>query len=318
MEKRLRTVVRRRFYPPADGGGGSPDPLLHPLRERHEIGHRQLFGALREKGMLRPAEIAEGGAQRIAQHLAPLTERSLDHAHEQPLVARQPHDAVAAQADDGAFDLGRRVEDLLPYREEVLDVVPRLQQHREDAVLLRSGRAGDPLGHLALDHAHALGDKVAMLQHLEKNLRRDVVREISDHTHSVGKQRAQLHAQEIARHEPRRKFGIVGTEVVDALGVDLGAPHDDVAAPQQELRQHAHAASHLQHRRRASAVPPDRASQILRAMFRSTRKCWPKAFFALTSPTRQSFYGIRRRTARRRTAKVTISTRLFAATALFY
>ena len=29
----------------------------------------------------------------------------------------------------------------------------------------------------------------------------------------------------------------------------------------------------------ASAVPPDRASQILRAMFRSTRKCWPKAFF---------------------------------------
>ena len=28
-------------------------------------------------------------------------------------------------------------------------------------------------------------------------------------------------------------------------------------------------------------------------------KCWPKAFFALTSPTRQSFYGIRRRTARR-------------------
>ena len=89
-----------------------------------------------------------------------------------------------------------------------------------------------------------------MLQHLEKNLRRDVVREISDHTHSVGKQRAQLHAQEIARHEPRRKFGIVGTEVVDALGVDLGAPHDDVAAPQQELRQHAHAASHLQHRRR--------------------------------------------------------------------
>jgi len=50
-------------------GGSAPDPLLHPLRERHEIGHRQLFGALREKGMLRPAEIAEGGAQRIAQHL---------------------------------------------------------------------------------------------------------------------------------------------------------------------------------------------------------------------------------------------------------
>ena len=43
MEKRLRTVVRRRFYPAGRGGGSAPDPLLHPLRERHEIGHRQLF-----------------------------------------------------------------------------------------------------------------------------------------------------------------------------------------------------------------------------------------------------------------------------------
>jgi len=190
MEK--RSTVVEGVYSPAEGGSEPRLRCSTHCVSATKYGHRQLFGALREKGMLRPAEIAEGGAQRIAQHLAPLTERSLDHAHEQPLVARQPHDAVAAQADDGAFDLGRRVEDLLPYREEVLDVVPRLQQHREDAVLLRSGRAGDPLGHLALDHAHALGDKVAMLQHLEKNLRRDVVREISDHTHSVGKQRAQL------------------------------------------------------------------------------------------------------------------------------
>ena len=36
-------------------------------------------------------------------------------------------------------------------------------------------------------------------------------------------------------------------EVGDALRIDLGAPCADVVAPQQELRQHPHAAPHLQH-----------------------------------------------------------------------
>ena len=31
-------------------------------------------------------------------------------------------------------------------------------------------------------------------------------------------------------------------------------------------------------------TPPESASQILRAILRSTRKCCPSAFFALTSP----------------------------------
>jgi len=54
----------------------------------------------------------------------------------------------------------------------------------------------------------------------------------------------------------------------------------------------------------ASAVPPDRASQIFARYVEIDQKMLAQAFFALTSPTRQSFYGIRRRTARRRTAKV--------------
>ena len=33
----------------------------------------------------------------------------------------------------------------------------------------------------------------------------------------------------------------------------------------------------------ATRAPPESASQILRAMLRSTRKCWPNDFLALTS-----------------------------------
>ena len=39
-------------------------------------------------------------------------------------------------------------------------------------------------------------------------------------------------------------------KIGNAFGVDLGAPHDDVAASQQELRQHTHAAADLQRRSR--------------------------------------------------------------------
>ena len=139
--------------------------------------------------MLRPAEIAEGGAQRVAQHLATLAERRLDDPHEEPFVAIEPFDAVAAQTDNGALDLGRRIEDLLPYRKEVFDVVPRLQQHRKNAVLLRPRRTGDAGGDLALNHADAFRYQIAILQDLEEDLRRDVVGKVPDHPHPVGKER---------------------------------------------------------------------------------------------------------------------------------
>lgn len=115
------------------------------------------------------------------------------------------------------------------------------------------GPAGDALGHLALDHADAFADEVAVLQDLEEDLRRNVIGEIADHAQPVGKQLPQLHPEEIALHEPRREFGIVGAKVDDALGVDLGAPHDDIGALQQKLRQHTHAAPYLQHRHRRSS-----------------------------------------------------------------
>ena len=65
-----------------------------------------------------------------------------------------------------------------------------------------------------------------------------------------GKAFAQVHPEEIARDEPRRELRVVRVEVLDALRVDLGAPGHDVAASQQDLRQHAHAAPHFEHRAR--------------------------------------------------------------------
>ena len=57
--------------------------LLHPPCQFDEIGNRKLLGTLREEGMFHPSEIAESRPQGVAQHLAALAERGLDHADAQ-------------------------------------------------------------------------------------------------------------------------------------------------------------------------------------------------------------------------------------------
>ena len=240
-------VALRRCIRPCAVCGGSSDVCRHPARQLDELGHRQRLGTPRKEGVLLAAKVAEDGPERVAQHLAPLAERRLDHPHEEPLVAVEPLDAVAAQADDGALDLRRGIEDRLVDREEVFDVVPRLQQHAQDAVLLRAGRLGQTHGHLALNHPDAFGHQVAVLQDFEENLGRNVVREVANHLHPARKEVAELHPQEIALHKARRKLGIVVVQVGDALGVDFGAVGNDVAALQQEAGQDPHAAPHLEY-----------------------------------------------------------------------
>ena len=59
----------------------------YPVRQLRKIGYRQLFGAHGEETVLLAAEIAENRLQRVAYHLAPLSERRFHHAHEKSLVA---------------------------------------------------------------------------------------------------------------------------------------------------------------------------------------------------------------------------------------
>lgn len=92
--------------------------FAYPVGQLDELADGKLLGARGEERMLGTAEITERGAEGVANHLAPLPERRLDDADEQPLVAIELRDAVAPQPDDSAFDLGRRVENRLADREE--------------------------------------------------------------------------------------------------------------------------------------------------------------------------------------------------------
>ena len=110
-----------------------------------------------------------------------------------------------------------------------------------------SGPLGDPYGDLPLDHADALGNQVAVLEHPEEDLRRNVVGEVADDPQPAGETRTQVHLQKIALDKPRGELRVVRMKISDAFGVDLRAPGHKVRAAQQKLRQHSHTAPHLEH-----------------------------------------------------------------------
>jgi len=183
----------------------------HKLRDGELFGtqgeepYSQLLSSREGSGSLKG--LLEGGdgvgaeqlAQGDAQHLTALVEDGLHDAAEELLVAAEGVDVVARHADDGRLHLGWRVEDGGLDGEEILDIVPRLDEHGEDAVGLRTGLGGHAQRHLMLDHSRTAGDEVAVVEHLEEDLRRDVVGVVArEHELAAAEELAEVHAEEVA------------------------------------------------------------------------------------------------------------------------
>ena len=64
--------------------------------------------------------------------------------------------------------------------EEVLHIIPRLQEDAQDTVVLVARRGCQTLGDLALEHTSAAGDALAVVKHAEEDLRGDVVGVVAD------------------------------------------------------------------------------------------------------------------------------------------
>ena len=90
--------------------------------EVDEVGHGELLGALREKGVgeegtvvgpveaVTPVEVGEQGLDTSAHHLAALVEGGLDHAALESHDERGQLNGGARQADHGSAQLGGRDE----------------------------------------------------------------------------------------------------------------------------------------------------------------------------------------------------------------
>lgn len=71
-----------------------------------------------------------------AEHLAALIEDGLHDTAEELFVAAKVGHVITRHPNDGTLHLWRRIEDTWLNGEEILHVIPSLNQHREDAILL--------------------------------------------------------------------------------------------------------------------------------------------------------------------------------------
>lgn len=200
----------------------------NPAGEFYKVGNRELLGALGEEGMLLAAEVAKDRFERVANHLAALVERRLDNLDKELLVAVEALDTITLEAYNGTLDLGGWVEDLLTDGKEVLYIVPRLKQYAKYAILLRAGGLGESYRHLLLYHTHTLGDKIAVLQYLEEDLRRDIVGEVTDDLNALRKQLLEVHLQKVAFHKAGRELGVVAVEILNRFAINLGTIGDNI------------------------------------------------------------------------------------------
>lgn len=118
--------------------------------EVNKLRDRELLGTEREKPFPRPLPsrdrrvqgLLEGGdgigTQELAQgdtkHLATLVEDGLHDTTEELFVTAEIGHIIARHADNSRLHLGWRIEDRGFDGEEVLNIVPRLDEDREDAI----------------------------------------------------------------------------------------------------------------------------------------------------------------------------------------
>ena len=136
-----------------------------------------------------------------SQHLTALIEDRLDDTTEQLLVATKVGDLITRHTDDGTLNLGRRIKDARLYGEEIFDMIPRLNQYGENAILLVAWLRGHAYSHLVLDHACTAGYQILIIKHLEENLRGDIVGIVARQDKLLSIEHLlEIHAEEIATY----------------------------------------------------------------------------------------------------------------------
>ena len=215
-------------------GVGQLDKLLHGQALGAQLEHLRV-------GESRRVEVER--AERVADGLAALAEGCLHHCAEEAPVAAELRARVAREAQHAAGHLGRGCELAGRHIEEILTVIPCLEQHTEYASDSPSRGGAYPLGHLLLQHAGDYGNALAVVERLEEDLRGYVVGIVADERELTGKKSGEVHLQEVALHHV--ESGETAVEVTHRLGVDLDGLHL-TAGVEEESGEDAHAGAHLE------------------------------------------------------------------------
>ena len=96
---------------------------MNGFRKLNEFVNRQLFSAFGEESLVNGLDGEVGRTEGIAERLATLIEARFDHLNEELFITFQGGYVVTREANNGRFDLGRRVEDMLMDSEEIFYII---------------------------------------------------------------------------------------------------------------------------------------------------------------------------------------------------
>lgn len=152
------------------------EEILELACELDVVVNGELLGTLIEErvgktGGVFSEELAHGGAQHLTTH----GKGGLDDTTEEGLVAIEMGATVAPQGDYGTLYFWRGIEDGGRDGEEVVDIVPELDEDREYAIGATAVGCGESLCHFALYHSRAEGNAIAVLHESEEDLGGDIV-----------------------------------------------------------------------------------------------------------------------------------------------
>src|SRR5690606_22879576 len=173
----------------------------------------------------------------VAQCFPPVIERLFYDLHETLFVALQGGATVAREAYYRRGNLGRRDKDAGRNLEQHLHLIKRLQQHAEDTVRPATGWRREAFSNFPLYHADNLSDAVAVFEHPEKYLRRDVVGKVADERERSGYEFVKIDLEKIPFNEPGAKIRKMFAQERYRLAVDLDHKQFHTRERQQVTRE---------------------------------------------------------------------------------
>ena len=212
--------------------------------------HHLVFEELRRGGMITTENLTEGDTE----HLSALVEDRLNHTTKQPFVTAQIRHLIACHPDNSTLHLGRRIEHVWFDGEEIFDIVPGLNQDRQDTILFVAWLRGHTKGHFMLDHTRTTGDEILVVEHLEEYLRGDVIRIVScQHKLLSIENLPQVHPEEISTYYIIIQAGEMLTKIGHRLTVDFH--HLEGTGFLHEILGHnTHTRSYLQYRKIRTSI----------------------------------------------------------------
>src|SRR5690606_23805803 len=125
-----------------------------------KISNIQLLSTLVENWIILKFFGKPKGFEGVSKGFSAGGKATFDYLEKKLFVTVQSFYRIAGQPYHSRVDLWRRIENSRRHGEQIFDVIPSLQENRQNPILFASLWRSNPFCHFLLQHADDLGDTV--------------------------------------------------------------------------------------------------------------------------------------------------------------